>query len=240
MDSNSEFMKEKNLKEFSSFSIQPTDKKILEHDFENNWDFFWSNERMMSSKEMDIIADKMKINRLPEILYGNNFFYLVNSKFNFLLEISPITMLDMSSYSLRKEKLINSENSIELHSNEDLNFIYYVPGEVKVQYHNKWKDVKIDREDVKKVDPTEDWTYSSTYMGTISQLDQHNIFDSLSEQLKIPYDPFNKSSKFEIKRTDMKLPLERLGPNNPIKKYVELNFFDDELNDNGVSMGNFR
>lgn len=235
MDPDSKFSIKKIEKDFDSIPIMPSDKKNLEHDFVNEWDFYWSNERMMSSKEMDIISDRMKINRLPEIFYGNNLFYLVNSKSNFLYEISPMEMLNMSSYSLRQEKLQNSQNK-----NSDLNFIYYEPGDVKVQYHNKWKDLKIDREDVKKLDPKEDWTYSSPYMGTIYNLDQHIIFDSVSDSLQTSYDPFNKNCKFEIKETEMKLPVERLGPNNPILKYIELNLFDDELNDNGVSMGNFR
>jgi hypothetical protein len=239
MDANSNLKnsQKSEQKNFEDINIQLKDKKSLNHESESDWDFFWNNERMLSSKDMDILADKMKINRLPEMLFGNNIFYLVNSANNFVYEINPLEMLDMASYAWRQENIIKAENILEV---GDSNFIYYTPSEVKVQYHKRWKEIKIEREDVKKLEPTEDWTFSSPYMGSIHYLDKHQIFDSISDQLKTPFDPFKNYSKFKIGKTELNLPVERLGQENPIIKYMEVNLFDDELNDNGVSMGNFR
>ncbi len=238
MESNSKIPKDSNpdIKNTEVIPILPPEQKPLEHEEESTWDFFWNNERMLSSKEMDIIADKMKINRLPEMLFGNNIFYLVNSGNNFLYEINPLAMLDMTSYKWREEKLLKENSEISCNQN----FVYYIPGEVKVQYYDKWKDMKIEREDVKKLDPTEDWTFSSPYMGTIHELDKHPAFSYISEKLKTEFDPFKKYSPVEIKKTDMNLPVERLGQENTIIKYTEISLFDDELCDNGVAMGNFR
>jgi hypothetical protein len=237
MDANSK-ISHKSESNFDSLCIQPKDKKNLNHESESDWDFFWNNERMLSSKDMDILADKMKINRLPEMLFGNNIFYLVNSANNFVYEINPLHMLDMASYSWRQEKTFKAENPLE--ALDDLNFIYYTPDEVKVQYHKRWKEIKIEREDVKKLEATEDWTFSSPYMGSIHSLDKHQIFDTISDQLKTSFEPFKVYPKFKISKTDINLPVERLGQDNPIIKYMEVNLFDDELNDNGVAMGNFR
>lgn len=230
--------------------IEPQMEINLEHYNFSDWDFFWSVERMLSSKEMDMISDKVKINRLPDMLFGYNRFYLVNSKNNFLLEINPLHMLDLCNYQEREKKYINldkkddkivktEEKSEHSNATSDSNFIYYIPNEVKVQYYNKWKNMKIEREDVKKLDPTEDWSFSSSYMGTIGKLKDHRLFDTNSKHFE-NFDLLKEYKDVEIKQTDESLPIGRLGPDNTILKYMELNLYDDELCDNGLSMGNFR
>ena len=228
----------------SDFKIQiePANEISLEYEKLGDWDFFWNVERMLSSKEMDIIADKVKINRLPDMLFGNNRFYIVNGKNNLILEINPLKMLDLCNFKLREEKLFHEKkisNEEKLNAENDLNFVYYIPIDVKVQYYDKWKNLKVEREDVKKIDPVEDWTFSSCYMGTVSNLDTHPIFNSNSILFK-NFDPFKKYKPIEIKKTEDTLPINRLGQENPIVKYMEINLFDDELCDNGLSMGNFR
>jgi hypothetical protein len=223
--------------------IEPLDDLKLNHEKINDWDFFWSVERMLSSKELDMIGDKVKINRLPEMLFGYNRFYLVNSKNNFLLEINPLQMLDLCNYEERKKKYLDkniiTENKFDK-STDEMNFVYYIPGDVKVQYYNKWKNIKVDREDVKIIDATEDWTFSSPYMGNIARLTDNRIFDSKCTNIFSDFDTLKQYNNPDIKFTDENLPVNRLGQENPILNYIEINLYDDELCDNGVSMGNFR
>jgi hypothetical protein len=234
-----------NLSSPYTIKVEPANEIHLEHEKFEDWDFFWNVERMLSSKEMDIIADKVRINRLPDMLFGNNRFYIVNAKHNFVYEINPLQMLDMGSYALRDQKLMSKEKIEKgefIPGETDPNFIYYIPTDVKVQYYDKWKNMKIEREDVKKLDPTEDWTFSSSYMGTMGELDKHGLLvnNTTNNELLNAFDPFVKHKNVDIKGTDENLPINRLGQENPIIKYMEINLYDDELCDNGLSMGNFR
>lgn len=216
--------------------VEPATVINLEHEKMKDWDFLWNVERMLSSKEMDMISDKSRINRLPDMFFGNNRFYIINVKNNFIYEINPLKMLDLGNFSYREEKLVKDES---LSKPQDLNFIYYIPKDVKVQFYDKWRNIKVDRDDVKKIDPVEDWTFSSSYMGSLEHLDKHPVFHS-NINLFESFDSFKKYKPLEIQKTEENLPIDRLGQDNPIIKYMEINLYDDELCDNGLSMGNFR
>ena len=120
---------------------------------------------------------------------------------------------------------------------------------MKVQYYNKWKSIKFDnRDDVKTMTPTFDWSFSSTYMGNISSLNKHNLFKENNKILSYHFKNIEQNknefdiefSDFRIEQSDQDLPLNRLGRDNPILDYIELNLYDDELEDNGLAQGNLR
>jgi hypothetical protein len=203
----------------------------FEHFQHGGWHFFWNVQQMLSSKELDKLADKMKINRLPDMLFGYNRFYMVRPSSDFVYEINPLQMLDLCSYSEREKYFISELNS-SVTSN---NFIYYNPKEVKVKYYEKWKNIKVDRDDIQKIDPTMDWTFSSSYMGWVDTFSSHKLY----EKGKVEVDPFVKTS-LEFGPSGEELPINRLGKDNPIIKYMEVNLYDDELCDNGLAQGNFR
>jgi type 2A phosphatase activator TIP41 len=211
--------------------VEPMAQIDYEHYDHKDWHFYWNIQQMLSSKELDQLGDKMKVNRLPDMLFGYNRFYFANPAKDFLYEINPLQMLDMSAYAERDHYFIKSLDEL----NGRLNFIYNIPKEVKVVYYEKWKTLKVDRDDIQKIDPTMDWSFTSCYMGWIDQLSSHNIFD----QTKLEVDPFAKNSII-IEKTTEELPVHRLGKDNPILKYMEVNLFDDELCDNGLAQGNFR
>ena len=99
-------------------------------------------------------------------------------------------------------------------------------------------------------------------MGAIAKLKSHKIFEENIEKFKAQYNMdldgisvdnlqinYNDGDSgvdkdFEefvrIETTQEELPLDRLGRDNPILHYTEINLFDDELNDNGLAQGNFR
>jgi type 2A phosphatase activator TIP41 len=216
--------------------IEPEKEINLEHFTFKNWDFFWSEERMMSSKELDMISDKMKVTRLPDMFFGYNRFYIVNSAYDFVYEINPCEMIDYTSYTERKSRYMET-GSIKAGEYNPItmtpNFVYYFPTDAKVQYYEKWKNLKIN--DVQKLDSTADWTFSSSYMGTTRRLS-----DTLLIKYFNNFDCFKKYDPIDVKPTDEQLPVNRLGQDNQILKYMETNLYDDELCDNGLSEGKFR
>lgn len=201
--------------------VPPNNKKIqLEIHNDHDWDFYYLNEHMMPSKEMDELTKEVKVHHLPEVFYGYNRLIMVNKANEFYYEISPIDLINLTSYEVRKAYL-----------NKDL--IYYDPVDAKVQYHSTWKDIKIDRDDIRKTEPVEDWSYSSSYMGSyghISNSPLNSIYNSSKDSMK----------EFKVLQTSQQLPIERLGRDNPILKYIEINLFEDELNDFGLSEAKFR
>lgn len=245
--------------------IEPAATINLEHmKVEKEWDFFYNTQKMLSSKELDMLMDKIKTNRLPDMFFGYNRFYIANAKHNFVLEIDPIQMVDICHFNERNSRFVNIKDPNAKISKDS---IYYIPKEIKVQFWDKWKNIKVDRNDIQKRDPTSDWTFTTTYMGGIAELKSHKIFEENLEKFKAQYnsilDPLSmgdlnikenseepgtaegdKKSNgdffIRIEPTNEELPLDKLGRDNPILHYTEVNLFDDELNDNGLAQGNFR
>jgi hypothetical protein len=196
-----------NIKEILNYSDKGiiSDKDINFNTFsQKDWNIYWTDEKMFSSKNLDIISPFLKIQRLPEMVYGYNRLVLVNEKKDFLFEISPIDMLDLSSFKERERFFTEKgkENDKE-HSeaNDKYKRIYYIPNELKVQYAEKWKTIKVDRDDIIKTEPTADWSYSSPYLGTISNITSHRIY--LKSGKIIP----NNDIKTHI--TDEEIPINR-------------------------------
>jgi type 2A phosphatase activator TIP41 len=81
-----------------------------------------------------------------------------------------------------------------------------------------------------------DWAFSSPYKGTISTLDpeQLTLPQSLKSQLT-PNDTF-----FTVQHNHMKIPLDKLGSDNPIEAYGEVLLYEDECGDKGYSRANVR
>lgn len=201
-----------NIKEIINYSDKGiiSDKDINFNTYSHrDWNINWTDEKMFSSKNLDIISPFLKIQRLPEMVYGYNRLVLINEKKDFLFEVSPFDMLEFSSFKEReryyteKAKENNKENSEE---NCKYKRIYYIPNELKVQYAEKWKLIKVDRDDIVKTEPTADWSYSSPYMGTISNITSHKIFNKSGG--------INPNNNINIEITDEEIPLHRFLNNN--------------------------
>ena len=229
-----------NPNDFFKIKIEPLDDIPLEHKKFQDWDFFWSTKKMLSGKELDMISDKLKVNRLPEMFYGYNRFFLDYSKANFILEINPIEMIELTSYAERQSKLVENDkikNGLFDSKKDDINFIYYTPPDVKVQYHNKWKTIKVERDDIQTMNAVQDWTFTSSSMGKISKLSNDKLIES---QYFKDFDLMYKFPEPTLKYTEENLPVSMLGRDNPILDYMEINLYEDELCDNGLTQANFR
>ena len=115
--------------------------------------------------------------------------------------------------------------------------IYYIPPDVKVQHHKTWDNIKIEgRDDIKRIEPKSDWSFSSPYMGYYSSINKSAINKFYPE---IKEDKIFKK-KIGEEMEGIKIPLEKLRPENKIIEYYQVEFFEDELSDNGISEGKIR
>ena len=207
--------------------IPPSNKEITLNKFSHKgWDFYNHTEYMMTSVDMDLLCktnveSKLYIDHLPEAFYGYNRLFLVNKEKNFSYEFNPLQMMSQTKYEIRA-KLFDEKK------------IYYIPPEVKVQYHKTWDNMKIEgRDDIKRITPTSDWTFSSPYMGSLTSIPKSDI--------SIFYSDIKDDKEFKIEESkNVKIPLEKLGPENKIIEYNQIDFYEDELSDNGISEGKIR
>lgn len=211
----------------AQIGLPPNNRTIkLERYQEGNWEFYWSNEKMMQSKEMDLLVKEIKVSHLPEIFFGYNRLYMVNKGDDFVYEINPLEMINLTSFDERNKM---KENDI----------IYYEPTDVKVQFYSIWNKIKSERQDIKEAEAKSDWSYASSYMGSYGRIKNSSI-GFLYGYEKTSSNEKDQVNNIKVERTDMPLPLERLGIDNPIKKYIEINLYDDELNDYGLSEAKIR
>jgi hypothetical protein len=232
--------------------IDPDREIKFEHVKSNDkeWHFFYSTDKMLSSKELDLLSNKA-ISKLPSMFYGFNRFYITNPKNNFIFEINPLKMMDLCNYKERYSRLFDKEKT----QNPLFNSIYYYPPDLKVQFYDKWKNIKCDRSDIQKKEPTDDWSFSTPYIGDFTQINKHKIYENNISQFNSHFENLkikevkeikddaqnnNKDNNISIELTNEEIPLEMLGQDNPIIHYMVINLFDDELDDHGLAQGNFR
>ena len=205
----------------------PNKKKINFEKFSHkNWDFYSHIEYMMSSKIMDELtstSDYIQIKLLPEVLNGYNRLFLINKDNNFAYEFSPLKILDLTNFEIRKKAFENKS-------------IYYIPPEVKVQFHDEWKDIKVEgKEEIKEQESISDWTFCSPSMGNICTIPNSEIANFYEEE------KLDKDKIFKTEIDDkISIPIEKLTPQNPIIHYSEVIFYEDELGDNGICESKIR
>lgn len=232
-------------------SIIP-EMKTIKHKFDNdNYLFLWNLQTMLTTKELDILADKTKTDNLPEMFFGyNRFFIIFPKEKNLILEVNPIHILEYTNYEIIKQSFVDVKNPDLKDNKYNVNPSYYFPEDCKCQFYNKWKQTKVpEQTDIQSKTAISDWAFSSPYMGHFQEFNSHKLLQEhlkgSYEYLNIYFDKENKDENFNKTKiirefTNDKIPVERLTPENPVLKYWEIPLFDDELNDNGLSMGNFR
>lgn len=232
----------------SSFPIQPKQKVEFKKIEFGGWEFYCSSLPMFNTKELDQISDVITTQTLPDIVFGYNRMYFVNKKRNFLYEFSPVDALSLSSFALQDIRLHpdEKENKTEGEPEEDkamepevdeitkLNRIDMKPEKIEVAMAHKWKNKDVSHiEDFKELEVISDWTYSTPYKGTILYLDKN--IERIKEEfdLEIEMNEPPENSNITVERTEEEIPVHRLTPENPIQHYMEVELFEDELDDCG-------
>lgn len=150
----------------------------------------------MNAKEIDTFEDILDGLPVPEMIFGNNKVEVIQKHFHLMFN------------TLDALKLVqrNPENLI------------------KVSYANEWFKTRQQKhknsENVSlEVFRPYDWTYSSTYKGTVL-----------------------KGAELWTSGLDgnYKIPVSKLSNDNPIKFYDDMILYEDELGDNGISILNVK
>lgn len=87
--------------------------------------------------------------------------------------------------------------------------------------------------DFKQIEIISDWTYSTTYKGSVKYLSNHTqrIRDETALLIHLTEDQKHKINHIMVKTTDDEIPLTKLGRDNPILHYGEVYLYEDDLGD---------
>mgnify|MGYP002620088443 CR=1 FL=1 len=200
-----------------------------------DWTFVFQKSGILPSGDLDQLVDKLKLQGIPDIVYGKNFARLINNKKNFVYEVTPQDSLSFVNFEKRNQKYKQDYDK-----SEDTEVINVLPEELKIKQAEHWKNKKVAEDaDIRVLEKISDWTFSTPYKGTVREFTQKpkESLDDITvgvEQLKI------SDSKIYIEKTKEDIPLGNLTPQNPIKWYNEYVLFEDELGDCGLSQSTFR
>ncbi|KAK2593158.1 Tap42 interacting protein [Conoideocrella luteorostrata] len=125
---------------------------------------------------------------VPEMIFGDNLVSITHHPSNWSIEFNTFHALD-------------AVDKTDKHM-------------LKVAYARDWESTRESQtQKIKEVVKPYDWSYSTTYAGTIGP-----------------------SSKLAFQPTDKKIPIELLKRRDPILFFDEVVLYESELDDNGISM----
>ena len=189
-------------------NVPPNNKEIELSKFSyKGCDFYSHTENMMNSKDLDILIKDKEENGLY-ISHLPEIFYGFNRLF--LLNESQNFCYEFNP--LQMLSLTNNNVRQKLLKEKE---IYYIPTQAKSQY-SKTDDTKNEM----------DWSFSSPYMGHIT---------SINNCIMNKYYPkINETKKFRTEKSNMIFPEIKV---ENVLNYNQVQFFEDELGDIGLSEG---
>ena len=189
-------------------NVPPNNKEIELSKFSyKGWDFYSHTENMLNSKDLDILIKNKEENGLY-ISHLPEIFYGFNRLF--LLNESQNFCYEFNP--LQMLSLTNNNVRQKLLKEKE---IYYIPTQAKSQY-SKTDDTKNEM----------DWSFSSPYMGHIT---------SINNCIMNKYYPkINETKKFRTEKSNIIFPEIKV---ENVLNYNQVQFFEDELDDIGLSEG---
>ena len=189
-------------------NVPPNNKELELSKFSyKGWDFYSHTENMLNSKDLDILIKNKEENGLY-ISHLPEIFYGFNRLF--LLNESQNFCYEFNP--LQMLSLTNNNVRQKLLKEKE---IYYIPTQAKSQY-SKTDDTKNEM----------DWSFSSPYMGHIT---------SINNCIMNKYYPkINETKKFRTEKSNMIFPEIKV---ENVLNYNQVQFFEDELGDIGLSEG---
>ena len=189
-------------------NVPPNNKEIELSKFSyKGWDFYSHTENMLNSKDLDILIKNKEENGLY-ISHLPEIFYGFNRLF--LLNESQNFCYEFNP--LQMLSLTNNNVRQKLLKEKE---IYYIPTQAKSQY-SKTDDTKNEM----------DWSFSSPYMGHIT---------SINNCIMNKYYPkINETKKFRTEKSNITFPEIKV---ENVLNYNQVQFFEDELGDIGLSEG---
>lgn len=183
---------------------------------------------MLNTQHLQSLSHTLPGVKVPEMVYGSAHVQITNIDSGFCLEFNALDALRYCGYEARRSCLYREGELRGEH-------IAYVPAEVQVAMADQWKGRKLPKDSIFREEGKgemaaievsaiyqSDWTYSTPYRGLIKGLPNATGFDPLPAHVRL-----------EV--TEEGIPLERLGPENPVLWGAAVTFFEDELDDSGQS-----
>lgn len=152
-----------------------------------DWEIYTTKKPILSSDEIDLEQERLGF-PIPEMIFGNNKVEIKNNQFpDFLISF-------------------NTKDALSLVDKDVTNLL-------KVSYSNEWFSTRQKKtQEVTEVAKLYDWTYTTSYKGSISE--------------KFQQDP------------NIKIPIDKLTKPDPILFFDDMVLYEDELGDNGISLIN--
>lgn len=175
---------------------------------------------------------------LPEVVYGNNHFYLVNESRGLLYEFSPVEALKLINFEVVKDShtdkmdsIVDNMANMSLQQCEEklLNLIDVIPEQIKIAEAKYWKGKDFSKvKDFKNVEIISDWTFSTPYKGNVRYI--HNHIDRIKNETNLVLSSGIDKDAAEITVTPSEegIPYDRLTPQNPIVEFGDLYLFEDD------------
>ncbi|EGR31112.1 tip41-like family protein, putative [Ichthyophthirius multifiliis] len=212
--------------------------KVVKEEFElNGWRFEFSKSGIMPSQQLDNLKDELKLNNIPDVVFGENCGRFIYNDADFCLEFSPKDSLCLTNFQSRKNAYLDLSQNQNIKHYKQLNNCTVIPSEVKVKYSQQWKNKKPQdpTTEVRVIEQISDVFFSTPYKGTIKKVStlidpqqNENYFINAFEnqlhleelqQLTLPY----------VEKTNDELPLHNLTEQNPIKWSTMIHLWEDEL-----------
>lgn len=217
----------------------PVKQETFEH---AGWKFTFQKGGILPSNELDELSDRIKLQGIPDIVYGYNFAKLTNEKKDFSFEIIPEDSLSFANFEKRA-----SNYKEDYDKSEVTDLINIVPEELKIKQAEHWKNKKVSEDaEIKTLEKISDWSYTTPYKGTSKRLSEtvstNEKVNNEEKQLTDQMENLNikDQSKIYIEKTSDSIPLHNLTQKNPIKWFNEFTLFEDELGDCGLTQSTFR
>ena len=191
-----------------SLNVPPNNKEITLSKFSyKGWDFYSHTENMLNSKDLDILIKNKEENGLF-VSHLPEIFY----GFNRLFLINESQNFCYEFTPIQMLSLTNYNIREKLLKEKE---IYYIPIQAKSQY-SKIEDTKNEM----------DWSFSSPYMGHITSIN-NCIMNKY-------YHKINETKEFKIEKSNIIFPEIKI---ENVLNYNQVQFFEDELGDIGLSEG---
>ncbi|GAB9465615.1 hypothetical protein Gpo141_00003018 [Globisporangium polare] len=158
--------------------------------------------------DMDKIADEAKLTP-PEMVFGKNQLVFFHEPTGVCYSFLAVEALKGAHFSAPKS---DQAADIVAHQQQQL--------KVSIAKHNT------NKEDVKELDISYDWTYTTDYKGTLQRLARDGLqFASTDET----------SAGVCVESTQERIDMEKLKVREPILWFEDVALYEDELHDHGVS-----
>jgi type 2A phosphatase activator TIP41 len=215
---------------------------------QSGWKFSFNKCIILKTSDMDALMEELKLQSIPEVIFGNNICKIENPTLNFCFSVSPKEALRLCLFEERKKRLLTEYNKTER-----LDLVNINPPEIQVKYSETWSNKKLDDlPDIKILDKISDCFYSTPYKGTISKIiveksasENNQNAENSSEEKLVEKELENlqintKPTPPYLEKTEENIPLGNLKENNPIKWANVITLYEDELGDNGLAQVEFR